>query len=46
VRRIEEKGAGMTQLKEIGGKVWKCCLDERFKNGTESDRNKIAKAAA
>jgi len=45
-RKIEEKGAGMTQLKKIGEQYGNPLWMKGLKNAPESDRNKIAKAAA
>lgn len=45
-RKIEEVGAGFTQIKEIGEKYGDSVWYKGLKSAPESDRNKIAKAAA
>lgn len=45
-RRIENAGAGMTQIEEIGKQYGNPIWLKGLKNAPESDRNKIAKAAA
>lgn len=46
VERIEDKGAGMTQIKTIGKQYGNPVWMKGLKSALESDRNKIAKAAA
>lgn len=45
-RKIENEGAGMTQIKEIGEQYGNPVWMKGLKNTPESDRKKIAKAAA
>ena len=45
-RKIEEKGAGITQIKKIGKKYGTTSWFKGLKKAPESDRKKIAKAAA
>jgi len=45
-RKIEEKGAGITQIKEIGSQYGEKVWLKGLKKAPESDREKIAKAAA
>jgi len=46
VRRIEDAGAGMTQIEVIGKQYGNPVWLKGLKSAPESDRNKIAKAAA
>ncbi len=46
VRKIEEKGAGITLIKEIGKQYGNPVWMKGLKKAPESDRKKIAKAAA
>ena len=45
-RKIEDAGAGMTQIEEIGKQYGNPIWMKGLKNAPESERNKIAKAAA
>jgi hypothetical protein len=45
-RKVEESGAGIAQIKEIGKQYGDPVWMKGLKNAPESDRNKIAKAAA
>lgn len=45
-RKIEDAGAGMTQIEEIGKQYGNPVWLKGLKSAPESDRNKIAKAAA